>query len=122
MPNIRRCPLLSRTEAERHVPHGHTKESQTVYVLEGEIRFEFETRTIDAATGTVLHIPEHVAFTWRNCTPDRARMFYIFSPAGLEKFFVDMQDVFKKHPGVSPADIAPHVASLWAQYGIFSGY
>jgi mannose-6-phosphate isomerase-like protein (cupin superfamily) len=102
------------------VPHGHTRESQTAYVLQGEIRFEFEDRTIDATEGAVVHIPEHCAFTWRNCTPHRARMLYVFAPAGLEKFFIDVQDVYKKHPGASPADIAPHVAALWAQYGIFS--
>jgi len=88
--------------------------------LQGEIRFDFEGRTIDATEGAVVHIPEHCAFTWRNCTPDRARMLYVFAPAGLEKFFIDVQDVYKKHPGASPADIAPHVAALWAQYGIFS--
>jgi len=103
------------------VPHGHTKESQTAYVLHGEIRFEFATRRINATEGTVIHIPEHCSFTWRNCTPDPARMLYVFAPAGLEKFFIDVQNVYKQHPGASPADIAPHVASLWAEYGIFSG-
>jgi len=102
------------------VPHGHTRESQTVYVLQGEIRFDFARRTIDAAEGTVIHIPEHCPFTWRNCTPNRARMLYVFVPAGLEKFFIDVQDVYREHPGALPADIAPHVAALWARYGIFS--
>ncbi|WP_146344596.1 cupin domain-containing protein [Phaeobacter marinintestinus] len=102
------------------VPHGHTKESQTIYLLEGELRFEFKDRTVDVATGTVLHIPENATFTWRNCTSSRARMLYIFAPAGLEQYFVDVQDVFKARSGSTPADIAPYVEALWTQYGIFS--
>jgi len=102
------------------VPHGHTMESQTAYVVRGEIQFEFASRTIDAGEGTVIHISEHCGFTWRNRTADPARMLYIFAPAGLERFFVDVQNLYKEHPDASPADIAPHVASLWAKYGIFS--
>jgi mannose-6-phosphate isomerase-like protein (cupin superfamily) len=102
------------------VPHGHTRESQTVYVLKGRVRFEFETRIVEAVAGTVLHIPENCTFTWRNPAPEPARMLYVFAPAGFERFFTDVQQIFAMHPTASPADIAPHVARLWAQYGIVS--
>ena len=103
------------------LPHGHSRESQTIYVLQGEICFDFENRTVDAIQGTVVHIPEGCSFTWRNSSSNRARMLYIFVPGGLEKFFVDVQNIYAEHPGVLPSDIAPLVADLWAEYGIFSG-
>jgi mannose-6-phosphate isomerase-like protein (cupin superfamily) len=100
------------------VPHWHTRESQTVYILRGRIRFEFATRVVDAETGTILHIPEGSGFTWHNPEPAPARMLYIFAPADFEQFFEDVQQIYTEHPGLMPSDAAVHVAKLWDQYGI----
>lgn len=101
-----------------NVPHWHTRESHTIYVLHGRIDFQFATRLVEAEPGMVLHIPEHCAFTWRNPEPNPARMLYLFAPAGFEQFFRDVQQVYADHPGMTPSDAAPHVAALWSEYGI----
>lgn len=101
-------------------PHGHTRESQTVYIIEGSIRFEFEDQTVDLEAGSSLYIPENCLFNWQNPRPSPARMLYVFAPAGFEQFFVDVQQIYAKNPGVPPADISPLVKGLWAEYGIVS--
>lgn len=100
------------------VPHWHTKESRAIYVLEGHIHFQFAERLVEAEPGTALHIPERCAYIWRNPAPEPARMLYVFAPAGVEQFFRDVQQVYADHPGMTPADAAPLVAELWAEYGI----
>jgi len=100
------------------VPHWHTRESHTIYLLQGRIHFQFAERLVEAEPGTVLHIPEQCAFTWRNPEPAPARMLYIFAPAGFEQFFRDVQQVYADHPGMTPSDAAPLVAELWNDYGI----
>jgi len=89
------------------VPHWHTKESHTITVLQGRIDFQFATRLVKAKPGTVLHIPEHCAFTWQNPEPMPARMLYIFAPADFEQFFRDAQQVYAGHPVAARGESGP---------------
>ena len=99
-------------------PHWHTRESHTIVVVEGRLRFEFGSRVVEGAPGTVIHIPELCGFTWLNPDPTPARMYYVFAPAGLEQYFRDVQNVFAEHPGMTTSEAAPFVKKLWAKYGI----
>ena len=100
------------------VMHWRTKETQAIYVLQGRIRYFFQDNVVDTEAGTVLHIPEDCSYTWSNPDPRPARMLYVYTPAGLEQFFIDVQQVFNDHPGLSPADTAPFVEKLWKAYGV----
>ncbi|NQV11229.1 MAG: cupin domain-containing protein [Cyanobacteria bacterium] len=106
--------------AAPQVMHWRTRETQAIYILSGRIRYQFESEVVDAEAGTVLHLPEHCAFTWSNPDPAPARMLYVFVPAGLEQFFLDVQQVFRDHPGLDPADAATRVEQLWRAYGVLT--
>ncbi|MCT0217456.1 cupin domain-containing protein [Synechococcus sp. CS-1329] len=100
--------------------HWRTRETQAIYILSGRIRYQLDDQVVDAQAGTVLHLPEHCAFTWSNPDPAPARMLYVFVPAGLEQFFLDVQQVFRDHPGLDPAAAASLVEELWRSYGVLT--
>lgn len=99
-------------------PHWHTRESHTIVIVEGRIRFEFTSRVVEGVPGTVIHVPELCGFTWLNPDPTPARMYYVFAPAELEQYFRDVQNVFAEHPGMRTSEAAPFVKKLLAKSGI----
>src|SRR5918998_1147538 len=68
-------------------PHMHTREDETFYVLEGELKFVVGERNISATAGSVVYGPRGVLHSFRNVGSTPSRMVVIITPAGLEKFF-----------------------------------
>lgn len=104
--------------AARHSPLAHDGASHAIVVIEGRLQFEFSTNVVEGVPGTVIHVPELCAFTWLNPDPAPARTYYVFSPAGREQYFRDVQKVFAESPGATTSEAAPLVKKLWGEYGI----
>jgi quercetin dioxygenase-like cupin family protein len=81
--------------------HVHANEDEVVYALEGTFRFLLDGEVRDAPTGSFMFIPRGVAHTWQNVGDEPARLFVLFTPAGMEEFFVR----FAEHAGeASPVE------------------
>ena len=70
-------------------PHMHAREEEGFYVLEGEIDFMAEDKTIRAGPGSFLNMPKTTPHALRNNTDRPARMLVICAPAGIEHFFAE---------------------------------
>jgi quercetin dioxygenase-like cupin family protein len=67
--------------------HIHTREDETAYVLEGELRWKLADEMNSSPAGSFVFIPRGLPHAFHNPTGDPARMLITFSPAGMEGFF-----------------------------------
>ena len=67
--------------------HTHAQEDETIYVLEGDVRFTLNGEITTMPEGSFVFVPQGVAHTWQVVGAEPARMLVIFNPAGMEGFF-----------------------------------
>jgi quercetin dioxygenase-like cupin family protein len=67
--------------------HVHTREDETVYVLEGEFRWKMGGELSVSGPGSFVFIPRGVPHTWQVIGEGDGRMLVTFFPAGMEGFF-----------------------------------
>ena len=67
--------------------HVHTREDETVYVLEGEFRWRLGEELSVGGPGSFVFIPRGVPHTWQVIGEGNGRMLVTFFPAGMEGFF-----------------------------------
>ena len=70
-------------------PHRHNFE-ETFILLEGEMEATFRGTKSTVRAGSTLHIPANAPHRFHNASASPVRMFCICSPAGLEKFFMEV--------------------------------
>src|SRR5687767_15364512 len=66
--------------------HFHTKEDETFYMLNGEIRFHIGDKKFIAKAGDVVYAPKDVAHQFSLVT-ETAKALLMITPAGIETFF-----------------------------------
>jgi quercetin dioxygenase-like cupin family protein len=70
-------------------PHRHDFE-ETFIVLEGTIEATFRGQTRAVQAGETINIPSNAAHRFQNTSANPARLICICSPAGQEKFFLEV--------------------------------
>lgn len=89
--------------------HTHPAHDETLYVLDGFMRFRLGDDLHDAPVGTFAFVPRGVPHTWQNAGDTRARMLISFVPAapGMEAFFRGTGEA----EGTDPAELFRRVSS-----------
>jgi len=100
--------------------HWHTKESWIGYIVSGRITVTFPDRSIELAAGGTIVVPARCPFMWSNPSDEPAKLLFIYTPAGFENYFREVNAVIAEHPGVAPKDLSPQLQPLWQKYGIES--
>ncbi len=67
--------------------HTHANEDESLYVIEGEVRFKLGDEMRMAPAGSFVFIPRGAPHTWQNVGDGQARMLVHFTPSGMERFF-----------------------------------
>jgi quercetin dioxygenase-like cupin family protein len=102
-------------------PHYHTREEEAFYVLEGEITFTVDGRTVTGTSGTFVQIPRGTPHAFKNATAQPARMLILCTPAGFEKFMaefaVELPSMDSPAPPPTPEEIEK-LLRIAPQYGI----
>ena len=70
-------------------PHRHDFE-ETFVLLEGEMEATFRGRKSTVRAGDTLNVPANAPHQFHNVSTGPVRMLCIYSPAGQEKFFVEV--------------------------------
>ena len=70
-------------------PHRHDFE-ETFILLEGEMEATFRGKKSSVRAGDTLNIPANAPHQFHNASAKRVRMLCICSPAGQEKFFMEV--------------------------------
>jgi quercetin dioxygenase-like cupin family protein len=73
-------------------PHTHTLEDEISYVVSGEIGFRSDGKEVTLAAGGYIVKPRGELHTMWNAGRTPARMIEIMSPAGFEKYFVELAE------------------------------
>jgi quercetin dioxygenase-like cupin family protein len=94
--------------------HTHTREDEYSIVLEGDVGFALDDQVLIGHPGDTIFKPRHVRHAFWNSGNEPARILEIITPAGFEKYFAEISEVFAK-PG--PPDAAA-LASIAGRYGL----
>ena len=70
----------------------HHDHDETVYILEGERVMRVGEQITRAAAGAVIFIPRGTVHSHRNVGPGPHRAIVLFTPGGLEDFFVEVSE------------------------------
>lgn len=99
-------------------PHIHT-EDEGFYILEGEVAFQIDDRTISATPGTFVNVPQGHVHAWQNLGTTSARMVLSTTPSGIEHLFEETG-----RPGTDPSPPPPldnaaidRILAIFAQHG-----
>ncbi|MGH3089051.1 MAG: quercetin 2,3-dioxygenase [Rubrobacteraceae bacterium] len=99
--------------------HAHTREEETFYVVEGEMKFHVGGEVVPAPAGTLVVLPRGVAHRFE-IVSDEVRCLNLLTPAGFEGFFRELGEPAREAAlptPEEPPDFA-RIASVAAKYGI----
>ena len=94
--------------------HTHTREDEYSIVLEGEVGFALDEQVVIGRPGDTIFKPRDVRHAFWNAGQGPARILEVITPAGFEKYFAEIGEVFAQ-PG-PPATAA--LASIAGKYGL----
>ncbi|HET8678466.1 MAG TPA: cupin domain-containing protein [Blastocatellia bacterium] len=98
--------------------HVHTREDEIWYVIEGELSFKVGGRTATAGPGTLVFAPRGVPHQYI-VSKAPARYLLIFTPAGIEPLFPEVDDLRNKVRQGSP-EYYEKLEEMRAQYGVYA--
>src|SRR5205823_2927405 len=96
-------------------PHVHEHEHEASYVLEGEITAQVGDEIIHAPAGTLVLKPKGIAHTFWNQGTEPARILEIISPAGFERYFEELGELFAASGGAPDIE---RILQLAEKYGL----
>lgn len=99
-------------------PHRHRDHEETFYVLEGELTVRAGEQIVRAPVGSFVVIPRGTLHQPANLSPQPTRVLLIFSPGGMDQFFVEAAE--GRHPlQARPSDPATlkRLEAFTAKYG-----
>jgi mannose-6-phosphate isomerase-like protein (cupin superfamily) len=97
-------------------PHRHLRESETIHVVAGRFEFEVDGTTVSAGPGETVHVPTGVVHSGR-CLEGPGHRVLVFSPAGIEAFFLETG----AESGDDPVDLAAALDSATRHGWQFTG-
>ena len=77
--------------------HTHSQEDESFYLKKGKLTFTIDGKEIELHEGEFLIIEKGEKHTWKNVSDVDAELIVTFSPAGIERMFIEMDR--------NPADI-----------------
>lgn len=84
------CLLVDHPPAGWELPaHVHHGAAETIHVLEGEFEMSIGGHTARLTAGQTIHIPAEVAHAGGNAGQAVGRRIVIFTPGGMENFFLE---------------------------------
>jgi quercetin dioxygenase-like cupin family protein len=70
-------------------PHRHSHESETIHIVAGQFEMEVDGERMRVSAGDTVHVPRGVIHSGKNVGEEVGRRVLLFSPAGMERFFME---------------------------------
>ncbi len=70
--------------------HVHHQADEGFFLRKGQLTFLIEGEEIQLHQGEFLHIEKGEKHTWRNDSQEDAELVIVFTPAGIEQMFVEL--------------------------------
>jgi quercetin dioxygenase-like cupin family protein len=103
--------------------HVHTREDESMFVLEGEVRATLGDRTFDVGMGTLVHMPRGVPHGFKNVSDRPARLLMTYTPGGFEKCFLETGKLARPDDVTPPsftAEEKERALALMKRFGVLS--
>ena len=94
--------------------HRHAREDESFYVLEGEFVFEVDGQEIHAGPGSNVYAPKGTAHRFQNVGATTGRLLTTSQPAGVEDFFMEIDQLAGGAIKPDPATVIP----IFAKFGL----
>jgi hypothetical protein len=76
----------------------HTKQDETIHVLNGTLQFYVGGKQFCAPTGTSVYIPRNVTQSHRNLGSKSVHIQLLFSPLGIENYLDKLSPIYAQQP------------------------
>jgi mannose-6-phosphate isomerase-like protein (cupin superfamily) len=96
-------------------PHLHRRTDEAFHVLEGELTFHLEDRSMEAGPGDFVLVPRGVVHTFENAGSSEARFLEVAAPGAFVGYFEELLAAVPA--GGGPPDPAT-IAALYEKYDI----
>lgn len=97
-------------------PHIHLKQDEGFYILDGEVEFQLDEKTITATAGTFVNAPKGTIHAWKNSQTTPARMLVQGIPSGLDKLIEETSRPYSDPATPLPSDeLLDRVVEAFAQ-------
>jgi hypothetical protein len=84
------CLLVDHPPVGWSLPaHRHLGEAETIHIVEGEFEFKIDGIRSRLSAGQTVHVPRGVTHAGANVGQSTGRRVLLFSPGGLERFFLE---------------------------------
>jgi quercetin dioxygenase-like cupin family protein len=101
-------------------PHEH-QGGESVYVLEGRVRYHIGGETHEGGPGTFFYIPAGTEENFEPADENPVRLLVIYTPGGMDKFFSEAGEPAQRRevprPSPTPPDLE-RLASVAAKHGL----
>lgn len=97
-------------------PHIHLKQDEGFYILDGQVEFQLDDKTLTATPGTFVNVPKGHIHAYRNLGTEPARMLVQGVPSGLDKLIEDTSRIYSDPASPLPSDeLLDSVVEAFAQ-------
>ncbi|MCW3018819.1 MAG: Cupin domain protein [Solirubrobacterales bacterium] len=84
------CLLVDQPPRGWSLPaHRHHNDAETIHIVEGEFVIDVDGESSRMSAGQTIHVPRGVVHSSANVGDDAGRRVVMFSPAGMERFFLE---------------------------------
>jgi mannose-6-phosphate isomerase-like protein (cupin superfamily) len=94
-------------------PHYHEREDEWFYIVEGQVSFLINGTWVDMFPGDCVYSPRGSVHAFKNKTNQPIRVFMTIAPAGFERFFAEVAEVWAQ-----PERDASRITAISEKYGI----
>ena len=102
-------------------PHVHSREDETLYILEGDLEVQLGDEVRIASKGDYVWLPKGVPHRFTNISGKPMRMILTFAPAGIEHFFEEVFETVDDRsagpPPVTP-ELVQRLLAAAPRYGL----
>ncbi len=70
-------------------PHRHSNEAETIHIVEGDFVIEIDGERSRLSAGETVHVDKGAIHSSTNIGARSGRRIVLFSPAGMEQFFLE---------------------------------
>jgi len=108
------CLLVDHPPTGWSLPaHLHHGTAETIHVVQGSFEIEIEGRRVALAAGETVHVPAETVHATANVGDAEGRRVLVFSPAGMERFFLEAGAATPDGPADSARTLEAAIRHGW---------
>jgi mannose-6-phosphate isomerase-like protein (cupin superfamily) len=113
--------LAENKPREGVVLHKHLREDECFYILDGRYEMTIGDRTVIGSSGSFFFGPRNVPHQWTNVGSTAGRLFFVYTPSGIEEFFLGVGMPIRnpgERPNFDPAELGKRQAEMAQRVGL----